>query len=636
MSRLTAKDIFVLSLAFLLVISGQVISEGGLYLTPLAIYSSIHKIVLLICMAAAATILILGVVHRKHINALFFEEKSISYVLIFSSLFFSFGLWHAYANKGWQGWMLYPPIGIFFSTLGIVTIAFIATQRSNLHSFLVKVPEKTLLKASVIVFIAMSCLIAGWAYEGIPHFGDATIYAAEANLILSGDIASNSAGGSLLVYPPPINEGPNGIFGKYPYGWPLLLATFVKLGIGWLANPSLIIFLAIMLRLVVIRLYQNKSLANASSIVLLLSGFAVLASTEWLSHLTVCSALMLFYYFFDKAVIGKNEGKLETVIHSTAAGASLFYAIHTRQLDAFVFTLPIIFYSLYIVSTQFFKVWLPLIIIGLWGLAAVALHISINKYLRGDALESPYGGNYAQQVAGQASTAKDSIFDYFFWAHQSIVDFGYFWFGGAAWAIGLIVVGLCFGKLLTKRAYLFFSCWSAILLSYAVISFYGLGWFGPRWYFPLLPVASLCIAGTILYFKERLISYPEKGNFAKFNINYVIIATVASITVSMPNWAARLKLDSPFSVNTVLFEAVEEQNINNAVVGVFDHSREIEGKLFRNVIFKMSFPLESNNIIYVIMKKDWINEACKTWPHREIYKPPETSSFVLQSVTCGE
>ncbi|OJF68813.1 hypothetical protein BK026_08425 [Alteromonas sp. V450] len=635
MLRFTTRDIALLIPAFFLIVGGVIVSEGGLYLTPLPVYAAIHKYVLLGCAIGASLIIITSLVHWRGIASLFGSEKTVSKTLILSSLFFSFGLWHSYGFKGWQGWMLYPSIGIFFSTLGISTLAYILVLRCCFHNLVFKLSEEKLFRYSVGIFFCMSCVMAWWAYEGIPHFGDAAIYAAEANLILSGDIASNSQGASLLVYPPPINEGPNGIFGKYPYGWPLFLALFVNFNIGWLANPLLVILLAFMLRKVVSSLYKNEPLANVSAVVFLLSGFSVIASTEWLSHLTVCLALMIFYYFYDKSIIGGQNNKLQSLINSTFAGMALFYAIHTRQLDSFVFTLPIVAYSIYALLSRFSKVVLPLINIGIWGIAAVALHFRINQYLRGDALESPYGGNYAQQVAGQASTAKSELLDYVLWAHQSIVDIGYFWFAGAAWAIGFIVVGIRYGNLIKKRTSLFFACWGAIFLSYGAISFYGLGWFGPRWYYPLLPVASLCIAGAILYFKGKIADAKAPPLLAKFSINYLTIACLVSLTIALPNWAVRLKFDAPFSVNTQLMQEIEKQNIQHAVVGVFNHEKNLEGKLFRNVISQQTFPLETSEVIFVIMRDGWAETACNVWPDRNIYALSETTGFDMKRIVCA-
>ena len=90
-----------------------------------------------------------------------------------------------------------------------------------------------------LITILVTFYVTNQFFEALPHLEDEIAYVWQARAIADGNltVASPPQAESFLV---PFVVDHNGLrFGKYPLGWPVLLAIGVRLGIRSLVNPLL-------------------------------------------------------------------------------------------------------------------------------------------------------------------------------------------------------------------------------------------------------------------------------------------------------------------------------------------------------------------------------------------------------------
>jgi 4-amino-4-deoxy-L-arabinose transferase-like glycosyltransferase len=99
-------------------------------------------------------------------------------------------------------------------------------------------PDRIALLLSLLA-ILVTYLVTDRIFEGIPHLEDEVAYVWQAEAIAGGKIAVPSPPQPKSFLVPFVVDYDGLRFGKYPPGWPLVLAIGVKLGLRFLVNPLL-------------------------------------------------------------------------------------------------------------------------------------------------------------------------------------------------------------------------------------------------------------------------------------------------------------------------------------------------------------------------------------------------------------
>ena len=434
------------------------------------------------------------------------SELSFHHKLILLIIFgvFLFGFWYSWALTGPRLWAFRPGVGLAISSLGVIVAGVVLSKRGDLPSALLAALErhpKAVLCGAIVFGGAMSLGFAGWVMEAIPHMHDSTTYKIQANMLLDGQLTASPLGHDLIGKGAAMMVGEHGMHGKYPMGWPVVLAAFSAVGLDWAANTVLLLAMAFMTFLIVDRL-ANTSVAVLSAVIAACSLWPIFTAGDQLSHHAAALWLLVFYYGYDRAVYdAAGAFTLRQAVQgwpvAALAGLGLGLCITTRQLDALVFSLPAILFSAYLLTKKPVFWIVRLAPVGVVSLVFLVILLSLNNYLQGGALSSTYGRSFAGELMGMVTNNIDAPYDHLVWLHQSIRDFGYFWFGGVFSAIVMIFIGYFFSERKNPRSRLFLICSLGILIAYGAIVFSGTTWFGPRWYIPLIPAASFLIASGL-------------------------------------------------------------------------------------------------------------------------------------------
>lgn len=167
--------------------------------------------------------------------------------------------------------------------------------------------------------LALALVVLFTALQDFPNSGDEYAY------LVSAEIFSR---GRTSVPSPPlprffdvmhvVNDGK--FYGKYPPGWPLLLAVGVFFGVPWIVNPLLGVATVFAVHGLARRLFSVEA-ANASALSLLGSPFLVFNSASYFSHPACLLAVVMFLRFlFD--VVERPESRARFAGLGACAGAA--------------------------------------------------------------------------------------------------------------------------------------------------------------------------------------------------------------------------------------------------------------------------------------------------------------------------
>lgn len=558
------------------------------------------------------------------------------------------GLWYGLALDGFHPWVFRQSTGFILSSWGTLLLACALANLTPLPARVLLAIERrpvTMLAGGIALGLATALILAGVVLEGLPHMSDATAYVLQARLLLSGLLAADPFPYPDLFEYSTFQNGPSGFYGKFPIGWPALLAPFVALGVGWAANPVLLAIVALLTYLIV-RRFGEPTVAIVSGILVALSAWPIFFATDQHSHLASTLWLCVFYLGYDRAVFDSlgeavAEGAPQAAWHwSTLAGLGLGSAILTRQLDALAFALPAIGFSVLLACRRPAFWIVRLSPVAVLASAGVALLLALNAFYTGDPLRSTYGRDFAGEISFIIHGSVDSPTDYPFWVHQSLADLNYFWFGGVFGVAAAIMLGVWKGGATIRRGWLFLLSSGSFLFGYAVPLVAAPLWFGPRWYGPLIPAIAFLSANALVWAwrTSRREGSTWKG-LARGTLSVFSVCLVAVWTIVLPLRTWQLATRPPHGVRDRVLEAVADAGISNAVVGLptfyrYPGTNQVTYKIARNALWVMKFPLDTNPVIFVAEVDGWVQKAAELWPDREIYKISEKpDDFSLRRVT---
>ncbi len=239
------------------------------------------------------------------------------------------------------------------------------------------------------------CLIAVFAsawvgaaiFDNIPHLEDEIAYVWQANVIAGGQLTLSTPVCPECFLVPFVIDYQGQRFGKYPLGWPALLALATRLGARSALNPLLAGLSAWLLYRLGKRLLGEKA-ALVSLILLITSPFFLLNSGSLLSHLwglflTLCFVLGWLDGFAPQSAVPRWL----TVL---VAALSLGLLALTRPLTAVAIILPFVFPALHILFRGPHPARMRLIGLALTAALLAGSHLLWQYAVTGNPFLNPY------------------------------------------------------------------------------------------------------------------------------------------------------------------------------------------------------------------------------------------------------
>jgi 4-amino-4-deoxy-L-arabinose transferase-like glycosyltransferase len=183
------------------------------------------------------------------------------------------------------------------------------------------------------VSFAAAGLVSDVVLERTPHLEDEVAYLFQAQVFASGRAYVEAPFDASCFFAPFIVDHEGRRFGKYPPGWPALLATGVALEQAWWVNAAgAALTIALVYRLG--RDMHSPLVGCLASALAVSSPFVLLLSGSLMSHtwsLVFVTAFLCFYY---RAWIAESE------LYALGSGAALGMAFAIRPFTAIAIGLP--------------------------------------------------------------------------------------------------------------------------------------------------------------------------------------------------------------------------------------------------------------------------------------------------------
>ena len=249
---------------------------------------------------------------------------------------------------------------------------------------------------AVVVVIAAACvfvtaLISQGIFERIPHVEDEAAYWFQAQVFAHGRLAAPTPTHPLAFWSPFVIDRDGLRFGKYPPGYPLLLAVGMLAGAPWTVNAALGALTLVLLGDLGRRIYTPA--AGLLTAVLGLSCPALLvAASNLLSHAAAICLTTFFLWAFSRLRDAcRDQHCRRARLWAGVAGAALGYLFITRPYDALAVGLPFAAYLLTRLTRSQQRDWLAPI--GILAIAAGLIALSLPLYwhaLSGEWFYDPY------------------------------------------------------------------------------------------------------------------------------------------------------------------------------------------------------------------------------------------------------
>jgi 4-amino-4-deoxy-L-arabinose transferase-like glycosyltransferase len=243
-------------------------------------------------------------------------------------------------------------------------------------------PEKLIWLVCALGFLATAA-VSLFAFERLAHLEDEVAYLFQARTMAMGHLTVPSPAEPGAFWTPFVLDHQGQRFGKYPPGWPAVLALGVLAGAPWLVNPLLAAVALYLVYRLGETLYDRwtgllaATLGLASPLFLVLSG-------SFLSHLASVVWLLLFSLWFVWTAQGRGRW------YALGAGLALGMAFLSRSLTAAAYAAPFAAYSLVQVLQRRQAHWRHYLWVALGGGVLSALLPAYQWAVTGDPWLNPY------------------------------------------------------------------------------------------------------------------------------------------------------------------------------------------------------------------------------------------------------
>ena len=222
-----------------------------------------------------------------------------------------------------------------------------------------------------------------FAFERLPHLEDEVAYLFQAKTLALGRLTVDSPANEEAFWTPFVLDYQGQRFGKYPPGWPAVLALGVLGRAPWLVNPLLAALSLYLVYRLGRTLYDERSGVLAATLGLVSPLFLVL-SGSYLSHLASLVWLLLFSLWFVWTAQGRSRW------FAVGAGLAVGMAFLTRSLTAIAYAVPFAVYSIVQIAQRRQPHWSNYLLIALVG-GCMAVLLPVYQWaVTGDPWLNPY------------------------------------------------------------------------------------------------------------------------------------------------------------------------------------------------------------------------------------------------------
>jgi 4-amino-4-deoxy-L-arabinose transferase-like glycosyltransferase len=230
--------------------------------------------------------------------------------------------------------------------------------------------------------------VSYFAFERLPHLEDEVAYLFQAKTMALGRLTVDSPPNPEAFWTPFVLDYRGQRFGKYPPGWPAVLALGVLARVPWLVNPLLAALALYLVYRLGRTLYDDRT-GLLAAVLGLTSPLLLVLGGSFLSHMVTFVWLLLFTLWFVWTARSDHD-QARSPWYALGAGLAVGLAFLTRSLTAVAYALPFAVYSLYQVILRRQAHWRNYLLMGLSG-AIVALALPVYQWaVTGDPWLNPY------------------------------------------------------------------------------------------------------------------------------------------------------------------------------------------------------------------------------------------------------
>ncbi|HLB12083.1 MAG TPA: glycosyltransferase family 39 protein, partial [Dehalococcoidia bacterium] len=236
--------------------------------------------------------------------------------------------------------------------------------------------------ALCVLALAGGALVATYVFDRLPHVEDEVAFLFQARTLASGQIVAKAPVLPEFFAMPFIMALDGQWFGKYPPGYPAVLALGALAGQPWLINP---LFGALSVGLVYVagRRFFGSPTGLLAAALTVASPFFLLQAGSALSHVVTLFWSLAFMLLFDAARRKSSEPA------AWAAGGALGMLILSRPLTAVGIAIPFVLWAGMdiLVAPRHVKRYLPMVPGALLFLAGL---LAYNHLTTGDSFRTAY------------------------------------------------------------------------------------------------------------------------------------------------------------------------------------------------------------------------------------------------------
>ncbi len=386
-----------------------------------------------------------------------------------------------------------------------------------------------------LLAVLAAALVGNFTFDRLAHLEDEMAYAWQAELISRGDLMLTTPACPECFLVPFVIDYHGLRFGKYPPGWPVVLALGVRLGVRWLVNP-LLAGLGVWLTYLLAKKLTDEKTGLLAAALMATSPFFLINSGSLLSHpWTLVLSVMLALAWLD--AFSPQGGRVPRWLAALTAGLVLGGLAVTRPLTAAAVAVPFILHALILLARGGRVVRLPLAGLALLAGAIASLYFAWQYAVTGDAMLNPYtlwwpydrigfGPGVGLQTGG--FSLKHAWWNTMMNLRVGSSDL----FGWGQLSYLFIPFGI-FSLRREKRAWLAAGVLLSLVLAY-MLYWVGAWLFGPRYYYEgLFALAIFSAAGIrwlagrpLAAFHSRRRALWEKTRFAL--VTWLLVGLVAS------------------------------------------------------------------------------------------------------------
>jgi 4-amino-4-deoxy-L-arabinose transferase-like glycosyltransferase len=470
-------------------------------------------------------------------------------------------------------------------------------------------PNKLILILCLLAFV-VTAAVAYFAFERLPHLEDEVAYLFQARTMALGRLTVPSPEIEQAFWTPFVLDYQGQRFGKYPPGWPGVLAAGVLAGAPWLVNPLLAALSLYLVYRLGITHYDERVGLLAAALGLTSPLFLVL-SGSFLSHLVSLVWLLLFSLWFLWTAQGRSRW------FALGAGIALGMAFLTRSLTAVAYAAPFIAYSLLQVLSRRQPHWPRYLLVAAAGALVAALLPVYQWAVTGDPWLNPYvlwwpydrigfGPDIGAMAGGHSIT--------YAWINlkQDLSRAATDLLGWPALSWLPLVLGL---SLRPRRArdWSLLAPFACLVIAYL---FYWIGsparlW-GPRYYFE--GFGGLWLLGAVGLLKVWDWARDEKRRWLRPALASVLVLAVAVGLIA--NLPYRLgEAHGFYGITRSQLDPIEEAGLHNALVIVY-----AERWLEYGAMLGQASPLLDDDVVYARGQGAAVDtQIMALFPNREVF-----------------